>query len=87
MATYVLIAIVRKRVKLALSLHSMLQILSVTPFETIPLLQLLNDSVPIAETLHDDNQLICSKFCMSLPTRTAGFLRGRNRTGNHYLST
>jgi len=29
----------------------------VTPFETIPLLQLLTDSVPIAETGHDDNQL------------------------------
>jgi len=56
-ATYVLIAIVRKRLKLDLSLHSMLQILSVTPFETIPLLQLLTDSVPIAETGHDDNQL------------------------------
>src|SRR5437867_1319440 len=56
-ATYVLIAIVRKRLKLDLSLHSMLQILSVTPFETIPLLQLLTDSVPIAETGHADNQL------------------------------
>ena len=56
-ATYVLIAIVRKRLNLGLSLHSMLQILSVTPFETIPLLQLLTDSVPLAETGHDDNQL------------------------------
>jgi len=56
-ATYVLIAIVRKRLKLELSLHSMLQILSVTPFETIPLLQLLTDNVPIAETGHADNQL------------------------------
>jgi hypothetical protein len=56
-ATYVLIAIVRKRLKVDLSLHSMLQILSVTPFETIPLLQLLTDSVPIAETGCDDNQL------------------------------
>ncbi len=56
-ATYVLIAIVRKRLKLDLSLHSMLQILSVTPFETIPLLQLLTDNVPIAETGHADNQL------------------------------
>jgi len=56
-ATYVLIAIVRKRLKLDLSLHSMSQILSVTPFETIPLLQLLTDSVPIVETGHDNNQL------------------------------
>jgi Domain of unknown function (DUF4372)/Transposase DDE domain len=56
-ATYVLIAIVRKRLKLDLSLHSMLQILSVTPFETTPLLQLLTDNVPIAETGQTDNQL------------------------------
>jgi len=56
-ATYVLIAIVRKRLKVDLSLHSILQILSVTPFETIPLLQLLTDSIPIAETGPDDNQL------------------------------
>ena len=56
-ATYVLIAIVRKRLKVGLSLHSMLQILSVTPFETIPLLQLLTDSVPIDETGRDDNQM------------------------------
>jgi hypothetical protein len=56
-ATYVLIAIVRKRLKLDLSLHSMLQILSVTPFETIPLRQLLTDNVPLAETEHADNQM------------------------------
>ena len=56
-ATYVLIAIARKRLNLDLSLHSMLQILSVTPFEKIPLLQLLTDNVPIAEPGHDDNQL------------------------------
>jgi Domain of unknown function (DUF4372)/Transposase DDE domain len=56
-ATYVLIAIVRKRLKLDLSLHSMLQILSVTSFETIPLLQLLTDNVPLAETGHADNQM------------------------------
>jgi hypothetical protein len=56
-ATYVLIAIVRKRLKLDLSLHSMLQILSVTPFETIPLLQLLTDNVPLAETGHANNQM------------------------------
>jgi hypothetical protein len=34
---------------LDLSSHSMSQILSVTPFETIPLLQLLTDSVPISK--------------------------------------
>jgi len=43
-ATYLLVAIARKRLEIPLSLHSMLQILSVTPFENIPLDQLLTDS-------------------------------------------
>jgi hypothetical protein len=57
-ATYVLVAIVRKRLKLDVSLHSLLQILSVTPFEKIPLLQLLTDIAPEQETAPDANQLI-----------------------------
>ena len=40
---YVLVAIIRKRLDLELSLHSMLQILSVTPFEKEPLFQLLTE--------------------------------------------
>jgi len=57
-AVYVLVAIVRKRLNLGLSLHEMLQILSVTPFEKVPLFQLLTDSA-IAENLGaDPNQLI-----------------------------
>jgi hypothetical protein len=55
---YVLVAIVRKRLNLELSLHEMLQILSVTPFEKVPLFQLLTDSA-IAENLNaDPKQLI-----------------------------
>jgi hypothetical protein len=57
-ATYVLVAIVKKRLSLDLSLHSMLQILSVTPFEKVPLLQLLTDSVPPADPYDAGNQLI-----------------------------
>jgi len=57
-ATYVLVAIVRKRLNLSLSLHGMLQILSVTPFERIPLIQLLTHA-PVADNdPHDDKQLI-----------------------------
>jgi hypothetical protein len=41
---YVLVAIVRKRLNLELSLHEMLQILSITPFEKIPMIQLLTYS-------------------------------------------
>lgn len=56
-AVYVLVAIVRKRLDLKPSLYSMLQILSVTPFEKVPLLQLLTDATDIEELPHDHNQL------------------------------
>jgi len=47
-----------KRLELKHSLHSMLQILSVTPFEKVPLVQLLTDIAPVEETLVHDKQLI-----------------------------
>jgi len=57
-AVYVLVAIVRKRLNLELSLHEMLQILSVMPFEKTPMFQLLTCSAT-AENFNDDpNQLI-----------------------------
>jgi hypothetical protein len=56
-ATYVLVAIVKKRLGLDLSLHSMLQILSVTPFEKIPLIQILTDTTPDDEMLLSRTQL------------------------------
>jgi len=43
-SVYVLVAIIRKRLNLSLSLYAMLQILSVTPFENVPLFQLLTES-------------------------------------------
>lgn len=52
-ATYVLVAVVKKRLHLDLSLHAMLQILSVTPFEKTSLLQLLTDMSP--DQNNDDN--------------------------------
>jgi hypothetical protein len=57
-ATYVLVAIARKRLNLGLSLHGMLQILSVTPFERMPLFQLLTDSEFVDPQSSNDNQLI-----------------------------
>jgi len=57
-AVYVLVAIVRKRLDLKLSLHSMLQILSVTPFEKVPLIQLLTDMASVEEMTTHDKQLI-----------------------------
>jgi len=57
-AVYVLVAIIRKRLGLKLSLHSMLQILSVTPFENEPLIQLPTDMAPEETSPSNPNQLI-----------------------------
>ena len=57
-AVYVLVAIIRKRLDLPFSLHSMLQILSVTPFEKVPMFQLLNEMAPVEKSLTNPNQLI-----------------------------
>lgn len=57
-ATYVLVAIVKKRLNLDLSLHAMLQILSVTPFEKLSLTQLLTDTGPDENDPDDNKQLI-----------------------------
>jgi hypothetical protein len=57
MSVYMLVAIIRKRLDLDRSLHLMLQILSVTPFEKVSLLQLLTDAEPPIDPLVDVNQL------------------------------
>jgi len=57
-AVYVLVAIIRKRLDLEFSLHSMLQILSVTPFEKVSLIQMLTDMAPAEESPANPNQLI-----------------------------
>jgi IS4 transposase len=57
-AVYVLVAIVRKRLNLELSLHEMLQILSITPFEKTPLFQLLTHCATNENINDDPNQLI-----------------------------
>jgi Transposase DDE domain/Domain of unknown function (DUF4372) len=54
-ATYVLIAIVKKRASLPHSLYELLQILSLTMFETTPINQLLT---PTPLSLQDDQQLV-----------------------------
>ena len=57
-ATYVLVAIVRKRLNVNLSMHGMLQILSVTPFEKTSLIQILTDVAAVQNEGDDDKQLI-----------------------------
>lgn len=54
---YVLIAIVKKRLDLEASLYTILQLISVTAFEKIPLNQLLNISTQPNDQHPSDNQL------------------------------
>jgi hypothetical protein len=55
---YVLVAIVRKELRLELSLSQMLQVLSVNAFEQVPLAELLAKMPPQNETLNPCNQLM-----------------------------
>ena len=57
-STYVLVAIVKKRIKSDASLYTILQILSLTLFEKTPLIHLLANTEPIPEKSGLDNQLI-----------------------------
>ena len=65
-SVYVLVALLKKRLKLPLSLHAMLQILSLTLFEKTPLLQVFSDPDMFKNTINPHNQ-------PSLP----GFLTGQ----------
>ena len=56
-SVYVLVAIVKKRLNLSASLYEMLQILSLTMFERVPLDQLLADIVTDDTQIISDNQL------------------------------
>jgi hypothetical protein len=56
-SVYVLVAIVKKRFELDASLHTLLQILSLTLFEKMPILQALSLVQPESETSHIANQL------------------------------
>jgi hypothetical protein len=57
-SAYVLVAIVKKRLHLSASLHEILQILSLTMFEKIPLDQLLAQTMSDEIQQASDNQLI-----------------------------
>jgi hypothetical protein len=56
-AVYVLVAIVRKPLGLDLELHAMLQILSVTLFEKVPLIQILTQTPTLLQQTDTRNQL------------------------------
>lgn len=54
---YLLVAIMKKRLKIEASLYTILQVLSVTSFERVPLNQLLTDVVYTTALDENDNQL------------------------------
>ena len=56
-SVYVLVAIIKKRLNITLSLYTILQILSVTTFERTPLIQILTDSGPTSDKCPPVNQL------------------------------
>jgi len=61
-SVYVLIAIIRKRLNLEVSLYTILQILSVTVFERMSIFQTLTESTTSPEDGHDCNQLNLFNF-------------------------
>ena len=56
-SVYLLVAIVKKRLNLPGSLHTILQILEVNLFENISISQLVEDTINHENEYHDDNQL------------------------------
>ena len=56
-SVYVLVAIVKKRMNLDAPLYTLLQILSLTLFEKMPILQALSHDHTRTETVDDANQL------------------------------
>jgi hypothetical protein len=66
---YVLVAIVRKELKLEMSLSQILQVLSVNIFEQVPLVELVTKTVSQNETSNSHNKLV---FNMRLVSRICG---------------
>jgi len=60
--TYVLVAIIRKQLRLELSLSQILQVLSVNVFEQVPLAELVAKTASQNETTDPHNQLVFNAF-------------------------
>ena len=61
-SVYVLVAIVRKRLRLEVSLYTLLQVLSVTVFEKMPIQSALLATPDRFDDIEDSNQLKLSTF-------------------------
>lgn len=59
---YVVLAIIKKELKIELSLYKILQILSLSLFEKVSIYQLLTDNKSQTQTGHSDNQLFLFDF-------------------------
>jgi hypothetical protein len=57
LSMYLIVAILKKQLKLEHSLYTILQILSVSLFEKVPISQALTDSPHLSQQCHFDNQL------------------------------
>jgi hypothetical protein len=57
LSVFLIVAIIKKRLKLELSLYTILQILSISLFEKTPIYQALSDTSPFFENYEIDNQL------------------------------
>ena len=62
MSVYVLVAIVKKRLNLDASLYTLLQILSVTLFEKMPLQQAFTTPASLENQTNSNNQLFLFNF-------------------------
>ena len=56
-SVYVLVAIVRKRLRLDVSLYTLMQVFSVTVFEKVSIESVISQTVYSSEHVMDDNQL------------------------------
>jgi IS4 transposase len=56
-SVYVLVAIVKKRLRLEASLYTLMQVLSVTIFEKMPIQTALSSDTSKCDTAIEDNQL------------------------------
>ena len=61
-SVYVLVAIIKKQLKLDSSLHTLLQILSLTLFEKLPLQQVVAETAPVNDDIVLHNQLNLFEF-------------------------
>ena len=58
MTVYVLVAVLRKRLGLSAELYTILQVLSLTLFEKMPIFKLFSDTDYNSSNLENDNQLV-----------------------------